>query len=89
MTVPSDKEYDEAVHLSVKDIAVDDDKHPSIMQIQIKESKTDLFRKGISQYVGKTGSHICLVASMMDYLQVREMGTPGPLPFFRWSGSYM
>ena len=68
MTVPSDNEFDEAVHLGIKDVAVDDTRHPSIMQITIKHSKTDPFRQGISLYVGKTGSHICPVASMMNYL---------------------
>ena len=45
MTVPSDKEYDEAVHLSVKDVAVDNSRNPSVMQIRIKQSKTDPFRQ--------------------------------------------
>ena len=46
MTVPSDEEYDPSVHLSVQDIAADDSKHPSVLRITIKQSKTDLFRKG-------------------------------------------
>ena len=79
MTVPSDNEFDEAVHLRIKDIAVDNARHLSIMQIRIKQSKTDPFRQGISLYVGKTGSHICPVASMMNYLQVRGMSPSGPL----------
>ncbi len=83
MTVPSDTEYDETVHLGIKDVAVDDANHPSILQIRIKQSKTDPFRQGINLYVGKTGSHICPVASMMNYLQARGMGTSGPL--FRFS----
>ena len=36
MTVPSDKDYDEAVHLSVSDISVDDPEHPSMLKIRIK-----------------------------------------------------
>ena len=72
MTTPLNMEYDE-------DIAVDDARHPSIMQIRIKQSKMDPFRQGISLYVGKTGSHICPVASMMNYLQVRGMSHTGPL----------
>ena len=77
-SVPSD-EFDEAVHVGVKDIAVDNARHPSIMQSRIKQSKTVLFRQGISLYVSKTGSHICPVASMMNYLQVRGMSPSGPL----------
>ena len=79
MTVPSDAEYDDAVHLSVKDIAVDDPAHPSVMQVRIKQSKTDPFRRGIDLFVGKTGSLLCPVAAMMDYLRVRGTRRAGPL----------
>ena len=58
MTVPSDFKYDESVHSSVLDVAVDDPTHPSMIQITIKQSKTDPFRKGIDLYVGKTGSSL-------------------------------
>ena len=40
MTVPSDNEYDEAVHLGIKDVAVDNARHPSIMQIRINLKHT-------------------------------------------------
>ena len=82
MTVPSDSEYDESVHLSVRDVAVDDPTHPSIIQIRIKQSKTDPFRKGIDLYVGKTGSSLCPVAAMMNYLMVRGTKRLGPLFIF-------
>ena len=68
MTVPSDGAYDASVHLSIQDIAVDDSRNPSIIRIQIKQSKTDPFRKGVDLYVGKTGSQLCPVTSMLTYL---------------------
>ena len=39
MTVPGDNNYDKAIHLSVSDMAVDDQVKPSILQVCIKRSK--------------------------------------------------
>ena len=50
MTVPGDDSYDPSVHLSIKDISVDDPKNPSMMCIKIKQSKTDPFRRGMFIY---------------------------------------
>ena len=50
MTVPTDEEYDPSVHLSVQDISVDDAKHPSVLCIRIKQSKTDPFCKGVNLF---------------------------------------
>ena len=76
--MPIDEEYDPSVHLSVHDISVDDDKDPSVLCIRIKQSKTDLFRKGVDLFVGKTGSVLCPVTAMLGYLCVRGMES-GPL----------
>ena len=43
------------------------------LRITIKQSKTDPFRKGIDLYVGCTGTDICPVAAVLDYLQCRGM----------------
>lgn len=78
MTVPNNETFDSSVHLSIADIAVDDAKNPSVLQISIKQSKTDPFRRGVDLYVGRTGSDLCAVSAMLSYLSVRGM-TPGPL----------
>ncbi len=78
MTVPNGQAFDESAHLSVKDIAVDDTKHPSMIQIRIKQSKTDPFRRGIDLFVGRTGAALCPVSAILDYLSMRGM-SPGPL----------
>ena len=78
MTVPTDEEYDPSVHLSVQDISVDDAKHPSVLCIRIKQSKTDPFCKGVNLFVGKTGSLVCPVSAMLSYLCTRGMEN-GPL----------
>ena len=45
-----------------KDIAADDLKQPSVFRVTIKQSKMDLFHKGVDLFVGKTGSLLCPVA---------------------------
>ena len=69
LTVPNDKGYDAAVHLSLSDISV---------CIRLKASKTDPFRKGISLFIGKVASDICPIAAMLAYLMVRGQHA-GPL----------
>ena len=82
MTAPSDGAYDASVHLSVQDIAVDDSINPSVIRIRIKQSKTDPFRKGVDLYVGKTGSQLCPVTSMLTHICSRGMAA-GPLFRFK------
>ena len=78
MTVPNNQIFNESSHLSVSDVAVDDAPNPAVLQIKIKQSKTDPFRRGVYLNVGRTGSNLCAVAAMLDYLSVRGM-SPGPL----------
>ena len=51
------------------------------MEIRLKASKTDPFRKGISIFVGRTNNDLCPIA-MLAYT-ARRGGDQGPL--FRWS----
>lgn len=78
MTVPNDQAFDESLHLSVNDRAVDDPIKPSIVQIKIKQSKTDPFQRGVILFVGKTGMALCPVSAILDYLSARGMSA-GPL----------
>jgi len=52
------------VHLCFNDIAVDNPAQPQVVQITIKQSKTDPFRKGVKLYLGKTSSDLCPVVSL-------------------------
>ena len=81
MTVPSDGEFDLQTHLSLADVALDDSKHSSLLRVTIKQSKTDPFRKGVSIFIGRTGTDLCPVAAMLDYFGKRE-SAPGPLFLF-------
>lgn len=80
-TLPSDGAYDPSCHLSVNDIAVDSHSSPSLLQVHLRSSKTDPFRRGISIYLGKTADDLCPVAAILSYLAVRPR-TPGPLFLF-------
>lgn len=82
MTVPSDKGYDPAIHLSFGDVTVDNPSAPTLMRVRIKQSKTDPFRKGVHLFVGRTSAEVCPVAAMLKYLVARGRGK-GPLFKFR------
>ena len=73
-------EYGVEVHLSEGDIAVDSMKNPTVVQICIKQLKTNPFRKGMLVYVGRTGRELCPVAAMTAYLAIRGRA-PGPFFF--------
>lgn len=77
-TTHSTTEYDPEVHLSTDDLAVDSKIKPQLLRVVIKQSKTDPFRQGVTLYLGKTGSPICPVDSLLPYLAVRG-NRPGPL----------
>ena len=49
-----------------------------MLRVNKKQSKTDPFRKGVAIFVGRTGTKLCPVAALLDYLCARGI-TPGPL----------
>ena len=77
-TVPSGASYDPTCHLSMKDVSVDNRTNPRLLQVAIKQSKTDPFRRGVNIYLGATDSTICPVRAMLAYLALRG-GQAGPL----------
>ena len=84
ITVPSENTYDKSVHLNMADVAVVSTISPSLVRVTVKESKTDLFRSGVSIYVGKTSNQICPVGALMAYIVIRGTGDG---PFFRFKDS--
>ena len=87
LTTPTTTTYDPNVHLCLADIAVDDPLSPSLLQVGIKQSKTDPFRKGVRLSIGRTGTKLCPVAALLDFIASR--GTvPGPLFTFQ-DGSFL
>ena len=60
--VPSDSAFDPTVHLSVADISVDSHSRSKYIAVNIKASKTDPFKRGVTIYLGRTHGQICPVA---------------------------
>ena len=79
-TVPSLSAFDPNRHLSVRDIAVDVPLNPSCLQICIKASKTDPFRKRCTILIGP-GSPLCAVQAIVSFLK-RRGNRPDPLFLF-------
>ena len=76
--MPADGAYDPTLHLSFEDVAIDNPTSPSILQVHLKASKTDRFRRGIDVFVGRTDQELCPVAAVLAYLAIRG-AAPGPL----------
>ena len=81
-TVPSSSAYDPAVHLSITDVSIDSGTAPTKVLLNIKASKTDPFRKGVTVWLGRTNRDICPVAAIISYIATRGL-SPGPLFRFK------
>ena len=77
-TIPTQSGYDPEVHLSPKDVAVDNRAKPRMLKVIIKQSKTDPFRQGVTLCLGKTDSQLCPVDALLPYMAVRG-NQEGPL----------
>ena len=73
--------YDPEVHLSFADARVNDRSSPDWMEVRIKASKTDPFRKGVTVYIGATRGDLCPVAALLSYMVLRG-NHDGPLFVF-------
>ena len=87
ITVPSPSCFDPAAHLCLADISVNDAQQPSIIRLHLKASKTDPFRQGVDVHVGRTGSALCPVAALLNYLAIR--GTNPGLLFHYQDGTLL
>ena len=52
-------------------VAVDDHEHPTMIQLSLKFSKTDPFRRSVQIVIGSTQDDLCLVTPLLAYLAVR------------------
>ena len=86
-TAPSIRKFDPTVDLCVSDLAIDNSLRPTMVQVVLKQSKTDPFRKGVQLLIGKSGTDICPVAALLDFLRLRG-SDPGFLFRFR-DGTYL
>ena len=67
-TVPTQESFDEAAHLSNKDVSVNGWHNPQLIYIQITQFKTDPFRKGMNLMLNKTDEPVCLITALLPYL---------------------
>ena len=82
IVVPSATTYNPAVHLSYGDVKADNIATPQYIEVTIKASKTDPFRKGVTVYLGSTGAALCPVAAILRYMVTRG-SRPGPFFLFK------
>ena len=80
-------EFDPAVSLCPGDIAVDSHQNPTVVQVRLKQSKTDPFRRGVSIFLGRTWADLCPVTAVLAYVAVRP-AVNGPLFVFK-DGSFL
>ncbi|XP_065884053.1 uncharacterized protein [Dysidea avara] len=79
VVVPTDSGYDKTVHLSYCDVRVDSTVNPQYLEVRIKVSKTDPFRKGVTVYLGRADGDRCPVSAVLAYMVQRG---PDKGPFF-------
>ena len=72
ITAPSKSAYDKGQQLNFADVAVDNSLRPRILNIRIKASKTDPFRKGVDIFLGLTSNELRPVTAVLTYLARRE-----------------
>ena len=87
MVVPSQSSYDPSYHLSYGDVLVDNTETPAFLEVRIKASKTDLFRKGVSVFLGVTSRDLYPAAANLEYM-VHRGSQQGPFFIFT-DGSFL
>ena len=86
-TVTHVSEFGPATSLCLGDIALDHHQDPSVVQVQLKQSKTDPFSTGVSIYLGRTRTDLCPVVAILGYIAVRP---PASRPLFVFKdGSFL
>ena len=80
-TVPSLSAFDPSRHLTVRDVAVDVPLNSFCLQICIKASKTNLFRKGCNILIAPGSPPLCAVQAVVSFLE-RHGNRSGPLFLF-------
>ena len=87
VVAPTESSFDRATNLTFGDVRVDSLQNPQYVEVKLKASKTDVFRKGVTVFLGRTGGGICPVAAVLSYMVVRDSSDG---PFFKYSdGRYL
>ena len=72
VVVPCDTEFDPFQHLAYEDTTVDDKRQPSFITVNIKQSKTGPFRRGITIVIGCAMGPLCPLAAVLSYMAMRR-----------------
>ena len=67
-------------------LAIDSHTNPTMIKVVLGRMKTDQFNRGTAIYIGKTGSDICPVRAILQYLATHPTPRHGPL-FVHQDGS--
>ena len=87
VVTPSDSSFDSSTNLAYGDVCVDNVVAPRYLEVKIKASKTDPFRRGVSVYIGVAAGDLCPVAAILDYM-VRRGPAAGPF-FLSQNGKFL
>ena len=84
--------YHPAVNLSWGNTAVDNSSFPTMVRIHLRRSKCDQFGRGVDVVIARTGTSLCPVTAIVNYLYVHQDrpgaffclrdGTPVSMPWF-------
>ena len=69
--------FNDRLHLSWGDVAVDNPSLPHTVRIHLKQSKTDQMGRGADIILGRTDQDLCSVTAMLGYIAYRG-SRPGP-----------
>ena len=87
VVVPTESTWDPSIHLVYGDLRIDSLQNPQVLEVHVKASKTDPYRKGVHIYLGRASAELCPVAAVLDYM-VRRGQQPGPF-FVLESGRFL
>ena len=73
----SQSAFNQTIHLTWGDVAVNDPANPTMLRIRLKQSKTDQLGSGADIILGRTNTDICPVAALLGYISTRG-DRPGP-----------
>ena len=84
VVAPGDSGFDPVHHLSFDDVSVDSHEAQQSIEVTIKASKMDPFRKGVTVVIRAPGGRLCPLAAVLGCMVSRG---PGSGPLFRYSDS--
>ena len=72
LLVISPRDFNPAVNLSWGDVAVDNRSSLTMVRIHLRRSKCDQFGGGVDVVIGLTGTSLCPVTAVVNYLYIRK-----------------